>query len=71
MNRHEGVSRRGFRYLEVNVHCRNALGPKTVSAVRSLEVVAFSEVANVLQVRDFQSVTRTLSALGRVSALGG
>ena len=25
----------------------------------------FSEVANVLQVLDFQSVTRTLSALGR------
>ena len=28
----------------------------------------FSEVANVLQVRDFQSVTRALSALGSVSA---
>ena len=28
----------------------------------------FSEVANVLQVWDFQSVTRTLSALGSVSA---
>ena len=28
----------------------------------------FSEVANVLQVCDFQSVTRTLSALGSVSA---
>ena len=31
----------------------------------------FSEVANVLQVWDFQSVTRTLSALGSVSAQGG
>ena len=31
----------------------------------------FSEVANVLQVLGFQSVTRTLSALGSVSALGG
>ena len=28
----------------------------------------FSEVANVLQIWDFQSVTRTLSALGSVSA---
>ena len=28
----------------------------------------FSEVANVLQVWDFQSVTRALSALGSVSA---
>ena len=28
----------------------------------------FLEVANVLEVWDFQSVTRTLSALGRVSA---
>ena len=28
----------------------------------------FSEVANVLQVWDFQSVTRTLSAVGSVSA---
>ena len=28
----------------------------------------FSEVANVLQVWDFQSMTRTLSALGSVSA---
>ena len=31
----------------------------------------FSEVANVLQVWGFQSVTRTLSALGSVSAQGG
>ena len=30
----------------------------------------FSEVANVLQVWDFQSVTRALSALGSVSLLG-
>ena len=29
----------------------------------------FSEVANVLQVWDFQSVTRALSALGSVSAV--
>ena len=62
------MSRCGFRsvpYLEVN---KNALGPRIVSAVRSLEVVAQSEVANVLQVWDFQSVTRALSALGSVSA---
>ena len=48
------MSRCGFRsvlYLEVKVRCKNTLGPRIVSAVRSLEVVAsrrFSEVANVL-----------------------
>ena len=42
----EGVavmSRCGFRsvrYLEVKIRCKNALGPRIVSAVRSLEVVA-------------------------------
>ena len=55
---------------------------RKVSAVRSLEVVAsrrsvrcpefrggrFSEVANVLHKRDFQSVTGALSAVGSVSA---
>ena len=42
----------------------------TKDSVRCLEFRGgrFSEVANVLQVRDFQSVTRTLSALGSVSA---
>ena len=37
------MSRCGFRsvhYLEVKMHCKNALGPQIVSAVRSLEVVA-------------------------------
>ena len=42
----------------------------TKDSVRCLEFRSgrFSEVANVLQVWDFQSVTRTLSALGSVSA---
>ena len=65
------MSRCGFRsvrYLEIKIRCKNALGPRIVSAVWSLEVVAQSEVANVLQVWDFQSVTRALSALGSVSA---
>ena len=37
------MSRYGFqsvRYLEVKIHCKNALRPRQVSAVRSLEVVA-------------------------------
>ena len=29
-----------FRYLEVKIRCKNALGPRIVSAVWSLEVVA-------------------------------
>ena len=36
------MSRCGFRsvrYLEVNICCKNALGPRIVSTVRSLEVV--------------------------------
>ena len=37
------MSRCGFqsvRYFEVKMRCKNALGPRIVSAVRSLEVVA-------------------------------
>jgi len=37
------MSRCGFRsvrYLVVKIRCKNALGPRIVSAVRSLEVVA-------------------------------
>ena len=34
------MSRCGFRYLEVKIRCKNALGPRMVSAVQSLEVVA-------------------------------
>ena len=37
------TSRCGFRsvrYLEVKISCKNALGPRVVSTVRSLEVVA-------------------------------
>ena len=66
------LSRWGFwsvRYLEVKIHSRNVLGPRIVYAVRSLEVVASWRLPiNVLQVWNFQSVTRTLSALGSVSA---
>ena len=42
----------------------------TEDSVRCVEFGGgrFSEVANVLQVWDFQSVTRALSALGSVSA---
>ena len=40
-------------------------GTSAVSAVRSGR---FSEVANVLYIWGFQSVTRTLSAIGSVSA---
>ena len=55
------MSRCGFRsvrYLEVKIRCKNALGPRIVSAVRSFGGGRFSEVANVLQVWDFQSVTQ-------------
>ena len=37
------MSRCGFRsvrHLEVKIHCKNALGPRIVSAVRNLDVVA-------------------------------
>ena len=47
------MSRCGFRsvrYLEVKIRCKNALGPRIVSAVRSsFGGGRFSEVANVLQ----------------------
>ena len=46
------MSRCGFR----SVRCSEFRGGR------------FSEVTSVFQVRDFQSVTRTLSALGSVSA---
>ena len=51
---------------------KNALGPRVVVAVRSLEVRGgrFSEVADVLQVWvwELQSVPRALFTLGSVSA---
>ena len=50
------------------IRCKNALGPGIVSRCSEFRGGRFSEVANVLQVWDFQSVTRTLSALGSVSA---
>ena len=61
------MSRCGFRsvrYLEVKIRCKNE------DSVRCSEFGGgrFSEVANVLQVWDYQSVTRALSALGSVSA---
>ena len=60
---------RSVRYLEVKlkIRCKNALGPRTVRC-SEFRGGRFSEVANVLQVWDFQSVTKTLSALGSVSA---
>ena len=61
------MSRCGFRsvrYLEVKIPLQKRFGTK--DSVRCLEFRGgrFSEVANV----NFQSVTRTLSALGSVSA---
>ena len=55
---------RSVRYLEVKIRCFG-----TKDSVRCSEFGGgrFSEVANVLQVWDFQSVTRALSALGSVS----
>jgi len=49
---------------------RYTLQKRTKDSVRCSEFGGgrFSEVANVLQVWDFQSVTRALSALGSVSA---
>ena len=65
------MSRCGFRsvrYLEVKIRYKKRFG--TEDSVRCSELGGgrFSEVANVLQVWDFQSVTRALSALGSVSA---
>ena len=62
------MSRCGFRsvhYLELKIQCKSALDSVLCSEFRG---GCFSEVANVLQVWDFQSMTRTLSALGSVSA---
>ena len=64
------MSRCGFRsvrYLEVKIRC---FGTKDSVRCSEFRGGRFSEVANdnVLQVWDFQSVTRTLSALGSVSA---
>ena len=59
---------RSVRYLEVKIRCKNALEPRIVVRCSEFRGGRFSEVANVLQVWDFQSVTRTLSALGSVSA---
>ena len=41
------MSRYGFRsvrYLKVKIRCKNALGPRIVSAVWSLEVVLFQRL---------------------------
>ena len=58
---------RSVRYLEVKVHCTNAFN-LSKDSVRCSEFGGgrFSEVANVLQVWDSQSVTIALSALGSV-----
>ena len=65
------MSRCGFRsvrYLEVKIRCKKCFGTKDSVRCSEFGGGRFSEVANVLQVWDFQSVTRTLSALGSVSA---
>ena len=68
------MSRCGFRsvrYLEVKIRCKKHFGTKDSVHCLEFRDGRFSEVANVLQVWDFQSVTRTLSTLGSVSAQGG
>ena len=65
------LSRCGFRsvcYFGSKNMLQTLFGAK--NSVRGLEFrgVRFAEVANVLQVWDFKFVTRTLSALGSVSA---
>ena len=67
------MSRCGFRsvrYLEVKNTLQKRFGTKDIVRCSEFRGGRFSEVAiaNVLQVWDFQSVTRTLSALGSVSA---
>ena len=60
------MSRCGFRsvrYLEV---LQKRFGTKDSVRCSEFGGCRFSEVANVLQVWDFQSVTRALSALGSV-----
>ena len=65
------MSRCGFRsvrYLEVKIRCKKRFGTKDSVRCSEFGGGRFSEVANVLQVWDFQSVTRALSARGSVSA---
>ena len=59
------MSRCGFRGKNT---LQKRLGTKDSVRCSEFRGGRFSEVANVLQVWDFQSVTRTLSALGSVSA---
>ena len=65
------MSRCGFRsvrYLEVKNTLQKRFGTKDSVRCSEFRGGRFSEVANVLQVWDFQSVTRTLSVLLSVSA---
>jgi len=65
----------GKRLVSAIWRCENTLqkrfGMKNSGRCLELRGGHFSEVSNVLQVWDFQSVTRTLSALGSVSAQVG
>ena len=63
-----GCGFRSVRYLEVKIRSQTRFGTKDSVSCLEFRSGRFSEVANVLQVWDFQSVTRTLSALGSVSA---
>ena len=54
--------------MEVKNTLQKRFGTKDSVRCSEFRGGRFSEVANVLQVWDFQSVTRTLSALGSVSA---
>ena len=58
---------RSVRFLEVKIRCKHALVPRIVFAVRSLEVFASRRLPRYYRYGIF-NVTRTLSALGSVSA---
>jgi len=65
------MSRCGFwsvHYLEAKKTLKKHFGTKDSVRCSEFGGGRFSEVVNVLQVWDFQSVTRALSALGSVSA---
>ena len=63
----EGVASECPLFRGKNVRCR-AVGTEKSVRCPKFRGGRFSEVANVLHKRDFQSVTGTLSALGSVSA---
>ena len=59
---------RSVRYLEEEYVAKTLWCQECSVRCSEFRGVCFSEVANVLQIWDFEFVTRTLSALGSVSA---